>query len=83
MFKCTRRDMNVLLKETLRELAKLVEEGKIGSVALSEVNTDTIREAASITKIVAVEVELSLWSTGLLTNGIANVRKELGIPIIA
>lgn len=83
MFECARRDVNVPLKETLRELAKLVEEGKIGSVALSEVNADTIREAASITKIVAVEVELSLWSTGPLTNGIADVRKELGIPIIA
>lgn len=78
-----RRDVNVPLKETLRELAKLVEEGKIGSVALSDVNADTIMEAASITKIVAVEVELSLLSTGPLTNGIADVCKELGIPIIA
>lgn len=57
--------------------------GKIGGVALSEVNADTIRKAAAITKIVAVEVELSLWESGVLTNGVAKACKELDIPIIA
>jgi pyridoxine 4-dehydrogenase len=52
-------------------------------VALSEVSAATIREAAEITKIVAVEVELSLWSTEPLTNGIAKTCAELKIPIIA
>ena len=83
MFECARRDRNVPLKDTLGELAKLVNEGKIGGVALSEVNADTIREAASVTKIVAVEIELSLWSTEPLTNGVAAACAELQIPIIA
>ena len=83
MYECARRDPNTPLKTTLETLAELVKEGKIGGVALSEVNADTIKEAASITKIVAVEVELSLWSTDPLTNGIAKVCHELGIPIIA
>ena len=83
MYECARRDPNTPLKITLETLAELVKEGKIGGVALSEVNADTIKEAASITKIVAVEVELSLWSTEPLTNGITKVCGELGIPIIA
>ena len=83
MYECARRDPNTPLKTTLEALAQLVKEGKIGGVALSEVNADTIKEAASITKIVAVEVELSLWSTDPLTNGITKFCGELGIPIIA
>ena len=83
MFECARRDPGAPLKETLGELAKLVEEGKIGGVALSEVSATTIREAAAITKIIAVEVELSLWTTDPLRNGIASACAELKIPIIA
>lgn len=83
MFECARRDPNVPLKTTLEALAELVDEGKIGGVALSEVNAETIRETAKITKILAVEVELSLWSTDPLTNGIAAACAELKIPIQA
>lgn len=83
MFECGRRDNKVPLRTTLQALGELVKEGKIGGVALTEVNADTIREAAGITKIVAVEVELSLWSTEPLTNGVAQACAELGIPMIA
>ena len=83
MFECARRDPNVPLEQTLGALAELVHEGMIGGVALSEVNAGTIREAAKITKIVAVEVELSLWQTEPLTNGITDACVELKIPIIA
>jgi len=83
MFECARRDPNVPLEQTLSALQELVNEGKIGGVALSEVSAATIREAAKITKIVAVEVELSLWSTEPLTNGITKACAELKIPIIA
>ncbi|KAL9104898.1 MAG: hypothetical protein Q9163_000215 [Psora crenata] len=83
MFECGRRDPNTPLETTLATLADLVQEGKIGGVALSEVNADTIRAAAKITKIVAVEVEISLFSTDPLSNGIAKACAELNIPIIA
>jgi pyridoxine 4-dehydrogenase len=83
MFECARRDHHTKLEDTLKLLQELVKEGKIGGVALSEVNAKTIREAAAITKIVAVEIELSLWSTGPLTNGVVQACAELGIPIIA
>ena len=83
MFECARRDLNVSFRTTLNTLAELVKEGKIGGIALCEVNAATIKEAAEVTKIVAVEIELSLWCTDPLTNGIAKVCHERGIPIIA
>ena len=46
-------------------------EGKIGGAALSDVNVDRIRAAAKITKVVAVEVDVSLFSTNPLSNRIA------------
>ncbi|OCL03361.1 Aldo/keto reductase [Glonium stellatum] len=83
MFECARKDPNVPLEQTLRALAELVDEGKIGGVALSEVSADTIRKAAKITKIVVVEIELSLFCTEPLSNGITNACAELNIPILA
>jgi pyridoxine 4-dehydrogenase len=83
MFECARRDPNTPLEATLATLQELVKEDKIGGIALSEVNADTIRAAARITKIVAVEVEVSLFCTDALSNGIAEACAELDIPIIA
>ena len=83
MFECARRDPNTPIDVTMRALEELVKEGKIGGVALSEVSANTIREAAKVTKIVAVEIELSLFSTDVLTNGIAQTCAELKIPMIA
>ncbi|KAL2047434.1 hypothetical protein ABVK25_011542 [Lepraria finkii] len=83
MFECGRRDPNTPLETTLATLEELVQQGKIAGVALSEVNADTIRAAAKITKIVAVEIEISLFCTDPLTNGITKACAELNIPIIA
>jgi pyridoxine 4-dehydrogenase len=83
MFECARRDMKVPLEAQITTLKTLAEEGRIESVALSEVNANTIREAAKIVKISAVEVELSIWNTGPLKNGIAQACAELDIPILA
>lgn len=83
IYECSRRDPRTPLKDMLLCLDGLVKEGKIGSIGLSEVNANTIREAAAITKISAVEIELSLWQTEPLTNGITEACAELDIPIIA
>ena len=82
-FEPARRDKNTPIEITVGALRDLVDEGKIGGVALSEVSAETIRKAAAVTKIVAVEVELSLWETAPLSNGVAQVCKALDIPIIA
>ena len=49
MFECARRDRDTPLEQTLTALAHLVQEGKIGGVALCEVNANIILKAAKIT----------------------------------
>ena len=50
---------------------------------MSEVSAATVERAAKATKIVAVEVEVSLWSTDIFQNGIADACAKLGIPVVA
>lgn len=47
------------------ELKKLVEEGKIKYVGLSEASASTIRRAHAIHPITAVQNEWSVWSRDL------------------
>ena len=44
------------------ELKKLVEEGKIKYVGLSEASPDTIRRAHAVHPITALQMEWSLWT---------------------
>jgi len=83
IFEMARVDKNTPLEITLKALEEHVKSGSIGGIALSEVSAATIKKAASITTIVAVEVELSLWSTDILSNGVAAACAEHNIPIIA
>ena len=83
IFECARVDHNVAIEDTVSFLAKLVKEGKIGGIGLSEVKASTISKAAKIHPIAAVEVELSLWATDILRNGVAETCARLKIPIVA
>ena len=83
IFECARVDPNTPIETTMRVLATYVKEGKLGGISLSEVKAETIRRAHKVHPICAVEVELSLWETDILTNGVASTCAELGIPIIA
>lgn len=44
------------------ELKKLVEEGKIKYIGLSEAGPETIRRAHAVHPITAVQLEWSLWT---------------------
>lgn len=83
IFECARVDKTTPIDVTLTELEKYVKEGKIGGIALSEVNANTIKTAVSITKIVAVEAELSLWAPDIFSNGVAIACAENDIPVVA
>lgn len=61
IFECARRDPNTPLEVTFGVMDKeYVQTGKIGGIGLSEVKASTIHEAVKITKIAAIEIELSL-----------------------
>ena len=84
IFEYARVDKNVPIETTLKTLEEeYVKTGKLGGIALSEVSAATIERAAKATKIVAVEVELSLWSTDIFQNGIAETCAKFGIPVVA
>lgn len=83
MFECARVDLNTPIETTIGVLAKYVKEGKLGGISLSEVKAETIRRAAKVHPIAAVEVEFSLWCTDILENGIAATCAELDIPVVA
>lgn len=84
IFEMARTDKNTPIEVTMKTLEEeYVKTGKLGGIALSEVSAATIEKAASITKIAAVEVELSLWSTDPLTNGITEACAKHGIALVA
>lgn len=83
IFEAARVDPNTPIETTLKALEQYVKAGKIGGIALSEVSAATIQRAVKVTKIVAVEVELSLWSLDIMSNGVAAACAEHNIPVVA
>ena len=71
-----RVDPNVSIETSIRALAELVAEGKIGGVGLSEVDATTIRKANAVHEISAVEIELSLFTPDPIYNGIMDTCAE-------
>ncbi|KAK7258707.1 hypothetical protein RIF29_24289 [Crotalaria pallida] len=76
-----RIDTTVPIEDTMGELKKLVQEGKIRYIGLSEASADTIRRAHAVHPITAVQMEWSLW-TREIEEDIVPVCRELGIGIV-
>ncbi|KAL0718734.1 hypothetical protein Bca4012_068057 [Brassica carinata] len=77
-----RIDTTVPIEVTMGELKKLVEEGKIKYIGLSEASASTIRRAHAVHPITALQIEWSLWSRDVEEYIIPTCR-ELGIGIVA
>ncbi|MED6126209.1 hypothetical protein PIB30_076112 [Stylosanthes scabra] len=77
-----RIDTRVPIEITIGELKKLVEEGKIKYIGLSEASALTIRRAHAVHPITAVQLEWSLWARDVEEDIIPTCR-ELGIGIVA
>ncbi|XP_059445240.1 probable aldo-keto reductase 2 [Corylus avellana] len=77
-----RVDTRLPIEVTIGELKKLVEEGKIKYIGLSEASASTIRRAHAVHPITAVQLEWSLWTRDVEEEIIPTCR-ELGIGIVA
>ncbi|KAH7430150.1 hypothetical protein KP509_09G086000 [Ceratopteris richardii] len=77
-----RVDTSVPIEVTVGEMKKLVEEGKVKYIGLSEASASTIRRAHAVHPITAVQLEWSLWSRDV-ENDIVPTCRELGIGIVA
>ncbi|KAK7355989.1 hypothetical protein VNO80_15254 [Phaseolus coccineus] len=76
-----RIDTSVPIEETMGELKKLVEEGKVKYIGLSEASPDTIRRAHAVHPITALQMEWSLWSREI-EDELLPLCRELGIGIV-
>ena len=57
-----RPDFNTPIEDSIGELARAVESGKIGGIGLSEMSADTLRRAAAVHPITAMQTEYSPWT---------------------
>ncbi|KAM7508463.1 hypothetical protein LguiA_018916 [Lonicera macranthoides] len=76
-----RIDQKIPIEVTMEEMKKLVEEGKVKYVGLSEASPETIRRAHAVHPITAVQLEWSLWTRDAEEEVIPTCR-ELGIGIV-
>jgi aryl-alcohol dehydrogenase-like predicted oxidoreductase len=77
-----RVDPDTPIEETVQTMAELVKEGKVRYIGLSEAAPDTIRRAAKVHTITALQTEYSLWSRDPEGEILDTVR-ELGIGFVA
>ena len=76
-----RVDPTVPIEETVGEMSRLVEEGKVRYLGLSEAGVETIRRAQATHPIAAVQTEYSLWSREVEVE-VLPVLRELGIGLV-
>jgi len=77
-----RMDKTVPIEDTVGAMKRLVEQGKVRYLQLSEAGAQTIRRAQRIHPIIAVETEYSLWSRNV-EKEILPACRELGIGFMA
>ena len=77
-----RMDPTVPIEETVGAMAQLIEQGKVGSIGLSEAGAETIRRAHATHPLAAVQTEYSLASRDV-EDVILPTCRELGIGFVA
>ena len=77
-----RVDRNVPIEETVGAMAGLVAAGKVRTLGLSEAGPETLRRAANVHPIAALQSEYSLWTRDVESNGVLAVCRELGITFV-
>ena len=77
-----RIDPNVPVEDSVGAMAELVAEGKVRHIGLSEAAPDTLRRAAAVHPIAAVQTEYSLWTRDPEGEVLPTCR-ELGIGFVA
>jgi aryl-alcohol dehydrogenase-like predicted oxidoreductase len=77
-----RVDPDTPIEDTVGAMAKLVEEGKIRHIGLSEARPETLRRASQVHPITALQTEYSLWTRDPEQEVLPTCR-ELGIGFVA
>jgi aryl-alcohol dehydrogenase-like predicted oxidoreductase len=76
-----RVDPNIPIEESTGALSRLVEQGKVREIGLSEVCCENLRRAHAVHPIAALQSEYSLWSR-TPERGVLDVCDELGVTLV-
>ena len=76
-----RVDRNVPIEETIGAMQRLVEAGKVRHLGMSEASAETLRRAAAVHPIAALQSEYSLWTRDVEAE-ILPACRELGIGFV-
>jgi aryl-alcohol dehydrogenase-like predicted oxidoreductase len=82
LYQPARYDHMVPLEDTLGAIADLVKAGYVRNIGQSEVSARTLRRAAALHPIAALQIEYSLLSRGIESEILPTAR-ALGIPLVA
>ncbi|MGH6999269.1 MAG: aldo/keto reductase, partial [Phenylobacterium sp.] len=77
-----RRDQTRPIEETVEAMAKLVKEGKIKAIGLSEVSAETLRRAQAVHPIAAVQSEYSIFTRDI-EQDVLPLCQETGVTLVA
>jgi aryl-alcohol dehydrogenase-like predicted oxidoreductase len=77
-----RVDPNTPIEDTVGAMSRLIEEGKVRHIGLSEASADTLRRAYSVHPITALQSEYSLWTRDVEENNVLATCRELGVGLV-
>ena len=77
-----RRDRNTPIEDSVGTLGRLIEEGKIGAIGLSEMSAETLKAATKEHTIAAMQSEYSPWTRNPEI-AVLEACKDLGTAFIA
>ena len=70
------------IEETVGAMSRLIEEGKIRHIGLSEASAETLHRASAIHPITALQSEYSLWTRDVEENDVLAACRDLGIGFV-
>lgn len=82
LYTLARVDPTIPIEETVGALAELVAKGVVKYIGLSEASAQSIRKAAAVHTITALQIEYSLWTRDIEAEVLPAIR-ELGIGLVA
>ena len=77
-----RRDFDTPIEESVAALADLVRAGKIGAIGLSEMSAETLRRAAAVHPIAALQTEYAPWTRNPEI-AVLDACRDLGTTFVA
>lgn len=82
LYTLARVDPNVPIEDTVGALAELVAKGIVRYIGLSEASAGSIKKAAAVHHITALQIEYSLWTRDIEAEVLPAIR-ELGTGLVA